>query len=211
MDKIRFRTLVLDMDETMVSYVSPLLAVCRELFPDRQFKLPKYGRYNLWYKDSFPEQADLERLKSRVCTEEFYLSLPSTLSELHGQSMDKFSRMCWSHFDTIKVVTAREGWCPNAKEVSRECLRRHGFIDTDRLEVHAVSGQTNKMNFAQGRTLYVDDSITLADGVARSANHHMILINHPWNDGYPRSANITVSPVRRVHESVAYLMGSAEL
>ena len=202
MDQIRFRTLVLDMDETMVSMVGPLIGICQQMFPERQFKLPKYGRYTQWFNDYFPVASELELVKSRMCTEEFYLNLPSNLDPLHGQSMEKFSRMCWSHFDTIKVVTARVDWCPNPEVISRQSLAKHGFIDADRLEVHAVSGQANKLNYAHGRTLYVDDSLTLADGVARTAMHHMVLVNHPWNDGYPRSSNITLSTIRKLTEMV---------
>jgi hypothetical protein len=128
--------------------------------------------------------------------------LPPVLSPLHNSSVEKLSAVCWSLFDHVDVVTARVGWCPNPEETSREWLRINGFTNTDKITVTAIDGATCKTSKVKGPSLFVDDSLSVADAVASSRDHHMIMVNQPWNDGYARRINVTVAQPRNLISAI---------
>lgn len=195
--------IALDMDETMCSFVSACMEVCRRLWPEKTFKLPGYGRYSQWFNDNL-SQDEREELYAVIKTEEFYMSLPPLLNPtFSNSSIEKFSRVCWDRFEEAPIIiTARIGFCPNPEEVSRAYLRKHGFVDIDNVVIHAIDGKTCKTTKVKKSTLFADDSVSVADAVAASRNHHMIMVNHPWNDGYSRCGNIRIVPPRKMAEAV---------
>lgn len=200
MDKSRYR-LALDMDETLCSMVGACIERVQRLFPERVFKLPTYGKYSGWFRENFPGDS-YEIIEEKFQNDEFYLGLQPTLNGFDGHTIEKLSRMCWEHFDHISVITHREGWMPNPKEVTQEWLKINGFVDSERVEVTVLHGSQNKVEAVKKPTIFVDDSVSVADHVTASREHHMILVSHPWNDGYRRSANCTITPVRRMIETI---------
>lgn len=205
-------TLALDMDETLCSLVSTCISKCRQLWPDDKFKLPVYGRYSAWFNDSLSEEKKQE-LYSHIKTEEFYMSLPPVLSPLHGHgTIEDLSRLAWDRYEKVCVITAREGFCPNPEETTREYLRLHKFADVDNLPIHVVDGHTCKTTKVTGSTLFVDDSITVAAAVNRHIQHSMILVSQPWNDAYPgRNNKVRLTPSRNMIEAIRLHADSAEL
>jgi hypothetical protein len=189
------------MDETMCSFVSAVIEKMRPHFPDKQLKLPAYGKYTRWFKDYFPGQ-DREVLAKHVFNDDFYLGLRPILNGFDGHTIEKLSRACWERFDRIKVLTFRDGMMQNPKEVTQEWLKRNGFVDSERVDVHVLKGSESKLSYVKRSTVFVDDSLTVADEVTASKEHHMILVSHPWNDGYARKANCTITPVRRMIERI---------
>lgn len=196
--------IALDMDETLCSLVSACMDVCRRLWPEKQFKLPIYGRYSQWFNDSLT-QDEREELYATVKTEAFYMSLPPVLNPtFSNSSIENLSRVCWDRYrEGPKIVTARIGFCPNPEETTREYLRLHKFADIDNVEIHAIDGQTCKTTKFRGPTMIVDDSISVADAISASRHHHMIMVNHPWNDGYVKKGNVRIVPSRRMTEAVS--------
>lgn len=201
MDKTRY-DLALDMDETMCSFVGGIIDKMRPLMPDAQFKLPGYGKYNHFFPTYFAgEKRAL--LEEHIFKDEFYLGLTPILSGHDGHTIEKLSRVCWENFDRIKVVTYRHGYCQNPKEVTQEWLKLNGFVDSERVQVNVLKMDESKVDYLTRSTVVVDDSISVADAVTASRNHQMILVSHPWNDGYARSANCAITPVRRLIERIA--------
>lgn len=200
MDKTRY-SLALDMDETLCSLIGGVISKMQPLVPSKTLKLPTYGKYNHWFREVFPG-SERDLLSENIFQDEFYLNLKPTLNGFDGHTIEKLSRMCWERFDHIQIITHREGFMQNPKEVTKEWLKRNGFIDSERLEVHVADGSTSKLKYLKKSTVIVDDSISVADEVTKSSNHHMMLVSHPWNDGYPRAANCTIVPVRRLIERI---------
>lgn len=202
---------MLDMDETLCSFVSPVIAECRKLWPERVFKLPRYGRYSKWFQDNFPRPEDMELVKKHVLNDDFYLNLPPIFGSHDDDTIESLSAMCWNNFDRISIVTHRKGCMKFPEQVTREYLHRHGFIDAHKVVLSVLDGSSSKVHALSPsrKTLIVDDSVSVATDVTKNSTHHMLLVSHPWNMGFPRSANCTQTPVRKLVDQIKAL--SSEL
>jgi len=205
---VQKRVLVLDMDDTLCSFIGPVIEKSKRLFPDRQFKLPRYGQYGRWCTDNFSTE-DMMLVQEHIFNDEFYLSLPPVLSTSHGPGLYDFSEVAWSKFDQIIIATARRGYMKHPEEVTSEWLTKNNFRDSDRLRIKVFDTKESKLSCVKGPALFVDDSLTLAQSIVsqgfgtESADHHMILVNQPWNDGFSRTNDCTITPVRRMIEALS--------
>jgi hypothetical protein len=188
------------MDETLCSFVGAVMEKMQPMVTTR-LKLPAFGKYTTWIKEHFPGE-HFKLVQEHCLKDEFYLGLHPTLNGFDGHTIEKLSRACWANFDRIQVLTYRHGFMDNPKEVTQEWLKRNGFVDSERVEVHVLKESESKVSYAQRSTVFVDDSLSVADAVTATKNHHMVLVNHPWNDGYARRANCTITPVRRMIERI---------
>lgn len=193
--------LALDMDDTLCSFIGPVIHRAKELF-GIQYKLPPYGKYSSWFRDSFEEHHQKEILKS-VFTPEFYLGLPSSFSPAHTtHSLASVSATAWDLYKSISVVTARkEALGKNAESVTREWLRKHDFHRVDEVTIHIVSTCENKANYLSAESVLVDDSIHVVNS-ALASDHRAVLLSQPWNIGFPRRHDCIIAPIGRLNDAL---------
>lgn len=199
--------LALDMDDTLCSFLGPLIELARKEI-GKNLRIPRYGEYNTWFPGQLTD-TEREHLVTLCKREEFILSLPPAFSPLHGHSLTSVAEIAFEHFKSVSIVTARKSSLGKlAEPLTREWLINNKFPNAHRIDIHVCEHSCVKASYVCGPLILVDDNPKVARSFSTHPCHDdnkCILLEKIWNHGEPKSSSIVKIKERYLSSTLKYI------